>query len=48
LLAGFVTALLQAKASRFTPVAPVVPIGSVERQDLSAVEVLPSVRIVAG
>ena len=47
LLAGFVTALLQARAARFTPVAPVV---SIERkaQEIPDVEIMPTVRIVAG
>lgn len=48
MLAGFVTALLQARAARFAPVAPVVPIAVPARQDLGEVEVLPTVRIVAG
>jgi hypothetical protein len=48
LLAAFVTALLQAKAARFASVAPVVPLETGTREELSEVEVLPSIRIVAG
>jgi hypothetical protein len=50
LLAAFVTALLQAKAAQFAPVATVVPIEQpVARvEELSEVEVIPTVRIVAG
>lgn len=47
LLAGFVTALLQARAARFVPVAPVVPLET-KVPEYPEVEVLPSVRIVAG
>ena len=46
LLAGFVTALLQAKADRFRTVAPVVPIDLTGQEDLSEVEVVRSIRIV--
>jgi hypothetical protein len=46
LLAGFVTALLQARAARFEPVAPVVTIGA--REEPTDVEVMRTVRIVAG
>ena len=48
LLAAFVTALLQAKAARFAPVAPVVPIETRVQEELTEVEVVPTVRIVAG
>ena len=49
MLAVFVTALLQAKADRFAPVASVVPIEPAARvEELSEVEVIPTVRIVAG
>ena len=49
LLAGFVTALLQARAARFAPVAPVVPIESGgQQEDLNEIEVIRTVRIVAG
>lgn len=48
LLAAFVTALLQAKAARFAAVAPVVPLEAATREELSEVEVLPNIRIVAG
>lgn len=47
LLAGFVTALLQAKAARFQPVAPVVAIDLTEPvEELSEIEIVPSIRIV--
>ena len=46
LLAGFVTALLQAKAARFQPVASVVQIDLAQQEDLSEVEVIPAIRIV--
>lgn len=48
LLAGFVTALLQARAAKFAPVASVVPIDSGSRELVPEVEVMPTVRIVAG
>jgi hypothetical protein len=48
LLAAFVTALLQAKAARFASVAPVVPLETGTREELTEVEVVPSIRIVAG
>jgi hypothetical protein len=48
LLAAFVTALLQAKAARFAAVAPVVRLETGTSEDLTEVEVLPSIRIVAG
>lgn len=47
LLAGFVTALLQAKAARFRPVASVVPIdltGPIP--EIPELEVVPTIRIV--
>ncbi|MEA2000779.1 MAG: hypothetical protein U9N84_02670 [Actinomycetota bacterium] len=47
-LAGFVTALLQAKAAHFTPVAAVVPIDSGLRAEPAAAEAMRTVRIVAG
>lgn len=46
LLAGFVTALLQAKAARFQPVAPVVSIDLNGQEAITEVEVIPSIRIV--
>ena len=46
LLAGFVTALLQAKAARFQPVAPVVSIDLTGEEELTEVEVIPTIRIV--
>ncbi len=46
LLAGFVTALLQARAARFQPVAEVVRIDTSGEEDLTEVEVIPSIRIV--
>jgi hypothetical protein len=46
LLAGFVTALLQARAERFQPVAPVVQIDVNAEEELSEVEVIPTIRIV--
>ncbi|MDJ0663938.1 MAG: hypothetical protein QNJ75_05215 [Acidimicrobiia bacterium] len=46
LLAGFVTALLQAKAARFKTMAPVVSIDPTGAEDLSEVEVVRSIRIV--
>jgi ferric-dicitrate binding protein FerR (iron transport regulator) len=48
LLAGFVTALLQARAAKFAPVASVVPIDAGSREPLPEIEVMPTVRIVAG
>jgi hypothetical protein len=48
LLAGFVTALLQARAARFTPVASVTAIDLSGKEELTEVEVLRTVRIVAG
>lgn len=48
LLAAFVTALLQAKAARFASVAPVVQLETGTREELTEVEVLPNIRIVAG
>lgn len=48
LLAGFVTALLQAKVARFVPVANVVPIDLTGQPDASELEAMPTVRIVAG
>jgi hypothetical protein len=48
LLAAFVTALLQAKAARFAAVAPVVQLETGAREELTEVEVLPNIRIVAG
>ena len=47
-LAGFVTALLQAKVDRFKPVASVVSIDLATQERVSEVEVMPTVRIVAG
>jgi uncharacterized membrane protein len=46
-LAGFVTALLQARAAHFRPVAAVVPLAA-GTEELSEIEVVPAVRIVAG
>ena len=46
LLAGFVTALLQAKAERFRTVAPVVSIDLTGQEDITEVEVIRSIRIV--
>ena len=46
LLAGFVTALLQAKADRFKTVAPVISIDLNAEEELSEVEVIRSIRIV--
>ena len=46
LLAGFVTALLQARVARFAPVASVVSIEPGSREELS--ETMRTVRIVAG
>jgi hypothetical protein len=46
LLAGFVTALLQARSAKFTPVASVVSIEPGSREELS--EGMRTVRIVAG
>ena len=48
LLAGFVTVLLQTRASKFAPVAPVVPIEGAVRAVPPEAEVMPTVRIVAG
>jgi Co/Zn/Cd efflux system component len=51
LLSVFVTALLQAKAARFAPVAKVVPLESApayQQEDISEIEIVPTVRIVAG
>jgi len=48
LLAGFVTVLLQVRAARFAPVAAVVPLDTGVREELTEVEVIPAVRIVAG
>jgi len=48
LLAGFVTALLQAKVARFTPVASVVPIDLAGPEPSAEIEVMGTVRIVAG
>ena len=45
LLAGFVTALLQAKAARFQPVAPVVSIDLTATEEITEVEVIPTIRI---
>lgn len=47
-LAGFVTALLNARAAHFRPVAAVVPIAAHGGEQASGVEALASVRIVAG
>ena len=46
LLAGFVTALLQAKAARFTPMAPVVSIDLNGQEAITEVEIIPTIRIV--
>lgn len=46
MLAGFVTALLQAKAARFTPMAPVVSIDLTDPEPITEVEVIPTIRIV--
>jgi hypothetical protein len=46
LLAGFVTALLQAKAARFRTVAPVVNIELTAPEQPSELELIPSIRIV--
>ena len=46
LLAGFVTALLQAKAARFQALAPVVSIDLTEQRDVGEVEATHSIRIV--
>jgi hypothetical protein len=46
LLAGFVTALLQAKAARFQPMAPVVSIDLTAAEEITEVEVMPTIRIV--
>ncbi len=46
LLAGFVTALLQAKAARFQQVAPVVSIEPAGEEEITEVEVIPTIRIV--
>lgn len=46
LLAGFVTALLQAKAARFETVAPVVSIDLTNQRDATGVEANSSIRIV--
>ncbi|MDJ0953093.1 MAG: hypothetical protein QNJ81_05390 [Acidimicrobiia bacterium] len=46
LLAGFVTALLQAKAARFQQVAPVVSIDSAQGGEATEVEAIPTIRIV--
>ncbi len=46
LLAGFVTVLLQVKAARFTPVAPVVSLDLTAPEQLDEVEVIPTIRIV--
>jgi hypothetical protein len=48
LLAGFVTALLQARAAHFKPVASVVPIDGGMRDELPVADVMRTVRIVAG
>lgn len=48
LLAGFVTALLQAKVDRFKPVASVVPIDLATQERIPEIEVMRTVRIVAG
>lgn len=48
LLAGFVTALLQAKVTRFQPVATVVSIDLTGQEQLAEPEVMRTVRIVAG
>jgi len=47
-LAGFVTALLQARAAHFRPAAPVVRIDAGGTDQIAPAEVVPSVRIVAG
>jgi hypothetical protein len=47
-LAGFVTALLQARAAHFTPVAPVVRIDGGVRDETSEIGIAHTVRIVAG
>ena len=48
LLAGFVTALLQAKAAKFQSVAPVVSIDLTRNEEITEVEVIPNrtIRIV--
>jgi hypothetical protein len=47
MLAGFVTALLQAKAARFRTVAPVVELDvSASAEELTEVEVIPTMRTV--
>ena len=46
MLAGFVTALLQAKAARFRTVAPVVNIELTAPEQPSELELIPSIRIV--
>ncbi len=48
LLAGFVTALLQAKVARFEPVGNVVPIDLTGQEEFGHAEVMRTVRIVAG
>lgn len=48
LLAVFVTALLQAKAARFTKTTNVVPLATAPRQDAPQSDGLSTVRIVAG
>ncbi len=48
LLAGFVTALLQAKAAKFTPVATVIPIDLTGQPDARELQAMRTVRIVAG
>lgn len=48
LLAGFVTALLQAKAERYVPKASVVSIDLSGQEHLPEVDVMSTVRIVAG
>ena len=47
-LAGFVTALLHARAAHFTPVAAVVPIDGGIHAEPAAADVMRTVRIVAG
>ena len=46
LLAGFVTALPQAKAARFKPVAPVVSLDLSSAEEDNEIELVPTIRIV--
>ena len=48
LLAGFVTALLQAKVQRFHPVASVVSIDLTGQEHIPERDVMSTVRVVAG